>query len=337
MAIDKGTTASGRPAVGKRVVQLQRPGNGWFYLGQNKAGENIWEYRPGSNDAPKQSAPPSGGGGGGGGGGGSASPGLSSYIQEYRLRFRPEGDPPADLLKKAEAGNWSLAYFDQQVRLKDSSYLTSLEAKTLLPDFAKTMKILFPGLANRANQKQLMKSSFYRKAAQWYLRNGVGLQRGGEEALFGWVTNTGRWNKANPYWKDYAANPNIGVQVESNPLVYKTYLQTLRQSFKDMGMELPDDYYRAFFKSRYASKNGISEMQGNLKQIAQQGQSFGWFEGQNLTKEQKKQTIFGGQQQTDLRSRLAKSFGVRRSFLSGDTKGTETTLSNENKLIKPLI
>jgi hypothetical protein len=343
MAVIKGRggVSYAQTAIGTRRAQPKRPSNGWFYLGQNSKGTNIWEFRPGSRDAAVRDAspPPSGGGGGGGGygggGGGAAPKGLSAYVQEYQLRFRTGAKPPPDLLKKAEAGNWSLAYFDQQIRLNDKTYFQSKEAKTVLPEFNRTMKVLFPGLADKDKQKALMQSSFYKKTAAWYLRNGIGLRQGGEEALYGRITNTGTWNKANPYWRDYARNKNIGVVSEANPMLYKSYLTTLQQNFQALGMELPEDYYKTFFRSRYASKSGIPEMQSNLKQIAEQGSSLGWWQGKDMQKSQVKEAAFGGK--PDLRAKMSKAFGVRGSFLSGDQKGFDTQLSQQGKLVKPLI
>ena len=280
----------------------------------------------------------SGGGSSGGGGGSSAGEGLSAYIQEYRLRFNPGGDPPKNLVALAKQNNWSLAYFDQQVRLKDPAYFKSIEARGLLAEFSKTMKVLFPGLAAKGAQAKLMKSPFYRKVALWYLKNGIGMQRGGEEALYSHITSTKQWNRANPEWKTYARNANVGVAVGADPVMFKQLHDALKQSFGDAGVEMPDEYYNSFFRSRYASKSGMNLLSENLKQYAQQGKSFGWMEGREMSGTEQKSLLFGqGPKQADLRSRLAKSFGVRGSFLSGESKGTETTLGQGNKLLKPLL
>jgi hypothetical protein len=309
-----------------------------------KAGKPVL---PGDKPAPNPPAPSgsgggggySGGVGGGGGGGAAAAKGLSGYIQEYRLRFRPGASPPPALLKKAEANNWSLAYFDQQVRLKDKSYFRSIEAKKLIPDFNRTMKMLFPGLSDKAKQGQLMKSSFYKQQAMWYLRNGIGLMgTAGTEVLYGHLTNTNRWNQNNPYYKQYAKNADINVQKESNPLVYKELNAALKQSFKDMGMELPDDYYNAFFKSRYASSSGMKDLADNLSGIVQNKGSLGWFQGSEMDKGQVKTAAFGSNiPATDLRAKMSKAFGVRNSFLSNESKSFDTQLSQQSKLIKPLL
>lgn len=280
----------------------------------------------------------SGGGGGGGGGGGATGKGLSTYIQQYRLKFIPGGKPPADLLKKATDNNWSLAYFDQQVRKDDPHYMRSIEAKKVLPEFAKTMKMLFPGLAKRGTQGQLMQSSFYKRMALWYLKNGVSSAVGGvgAEQLYGHITNTNKWNQANPYYKQYQRNADIAVQGEANPLVYKQLHSALKQSFKDMGMDLPDDYYGSFFKSRYASSEGIKDLATNLNGIAQQSGSLGWFQGQSMDRGQIKTAAFDTEPAgLDLRSKMNKAFGVRNSFLGSEQKGFDTSLSQGGKLVRP--
>lgn len=271
---------------------------------------------------------------------GAANPGLSPYIQDYRLNFFPQGDPPASLLSKAKANNWSIAYWRMQVRMNDPKYWRSMEAKQLLPDFNRTMRILFPGLANKAKQAQLMKSNFYRQQAMWYLKNGIGLQKGaGAEALYGHITQTARWNKANPYWKAYSRNANIGVVSEANPLLYKQYLETLKQSYGALGMtSVPEDYYRTFFRSRYASEEGMKEFGENLKLQYQAGPSMGWFQGQAMDAGQVKSATMGTDQQAqDLRSRLSKAFNVRGSFLSSQQKGFDTAMSKGGNLVNPLI
>jgi len=307
-------------------------------LGYDSSPTNQPELPAPTTPKPAAPAGPSDGGGGGGGGG-AANPGLSPYIQDYRINFFPQGDPPASLLGQAKANNWSIAYWRMQVRLKDPKYWRSVEASQLLPEFNRTMKILFPGLADKARQAQLMKSNFYKQQALWYLRNGIGLQKGaGAESLYGHITQTARWNKANPYWKAYSKNADISVVAEANPMLYKQYLDTVKQSYKALGIEAPDDYYRTFFRSRYASKQGMEEFGANLKQQYQQGSSLGWFQGKAMDTGQVKSATMGTDQQAqDLRSRLSKAFEVRGSFLSGTQKGFDTSMSKGGKLVNPLI
>jgi hypothetical protein len=297
---------------------------------------------PGSQRPTNRPASSGGGGGyggGGGGGGGTAAEGLSPYIQYYRMHYFANGKPPAALLQKAKDNNWSVGYFADRVRREDPNYLKSAEAKVYLTKFTRTMKALFPGLADKQRAAALMKSPFYRKAAVWYLRSGQGTPTGGGiEALYGYVTGTQRWNRANPYWKQYAANRSAAVQEEANPLVYKELQQTLRQSFADAGMQLPDDYYRAFFRSRYASSEGMKGLADNLSNLVQKGSSFAWMEGAPMNKAQTRQQLFGtGKGPTDLRSRLARSFTSRGSFLSNDVTGASSALNQRGQLVKPLL
>jgi hypothetical protein len=247
-------------------------------------------------------------------------------------------NPPADMLKKAEKDNWSLLYWNDQVRANDPHYIRSEEARTYLKTFSTTMRALFPGMADKTKQAALMKTPFYKRTAMWYLKQGLGAKgTPGQERLYSHITNTRRWNQTNPYWRDYARNANPETVLEANPLMYKAHLSELKNSFKEMGMELPDSYYKAFFQSRYANKSGFSQVLENLKGIQQGAASFGWFTGAEPNKNQVKQLAFGGPQQTDLRSRLSKSLGVRNSFLGNEAKSFDTQLSQQGKLVKPLI
>jgi hypothetical protein len=344
MAIDAG---------GKDIYVGNKPpkppkGWTWVIIDHNDSGENVWRLRQG--DGPKVDSGGDGGSSGGssgggygsyGGGGGGASEGLSQYIQWYRLNIIRGGSPPKDLLSKAKAGNWSIAYFAQQVRAKDPAYMRSMEAKSLLlgeNGFNAIMKALFPGLSKRPD---LMKSPFFKNQAKWYLRNGIAFVPGGRSAaqavLFERLTNTKRWKQNNPYWRDYQRNQNIGVQTVANPILYKQYLEGLGTAFKEYGMELPDDFKRAFFRSRYAAKQNFSGLADNLKQLSQQGGSMAWMEGDALARGEQKQLLFGGKQQADLRQRLAKAFTIKGSFLSADQKGPESNLNQQQRLVQPLI
>lgn len=296
--------------------------------------------------------PPSGGGGspsgggnyssGGGsssGGGGGGGAGLSEYIQDYRLKFFKGGKPPAGLLKRAKDNNWRMAYFEQQVRLHDPRYWRSLEARVLLGTFNQTMKVLFPNLADRTKQAQLMKSSFYKQAALWYLKNGIGLTKGGEQLLFNRITNTKPWRAQNPYWKDYIKNRSLDVQATANPLVYKQLQSEMKASFESMGLTtLPEDYYRTFFQSRYASESGFKDMQTNLKTLAEGIGAQTWWQGRPMdTGQIKTAALEAGAPGTELRTRLQRSLGVEKSFKGGGLQPFETALSKQGKLVKPLI
>jgi hypothetical protein len=201
------------------------------------------------------------------------------------------------------------------------------------------MKILFPGLSSRARQQALMQSPFYKKTALWYLRSGAGVRRSGEEELFAKITGTRRWAKNNPYWKLYARNRNVAVAAEANPLLYKQYLEGMKQNFESVGLrDLPDDYYRTFYKSRYASESGLKELQQNLQTYGQAGASYGWFQGKPMdTGQVKTATLDSSAKGQDLRARLGRAFGTRGSFLSGKTPGFESDLDEQRRLVQPTL
>jgi hypothetical protein len=350
MALDKGGAGGDRRGGGGRFGPkrpkpvVSDPLN--FYKGvvsdDRRGGGGRFGSKPKVPLADRPGKPKTSGGGGGyggGGGGGAASEGLSQYIQYYRLNYFPNGNPPAKLLKAAKDNNWSIDYFAQRVRMNDPRYLQSLEAKRLFPDFVRQMKTLFPGFADERKRADLMRSPFFKRTAAWYLRSGVGLSSGGgAEALYSRITGTKRWNKANPYWKDYARNRDTNVQAEQNPVLYRQLLAGLKQSFNDYGMQMPEDYYKAFFKSRYATSEGIKGLSQNVAQLATQGDANRWFAGDDLTGKEKKQQLFGsGPGATELRQRLSQHFGLRANFLSSGPGGPQSGLSRSGKLVKPLL
>lgn len=329
------------------VVSDTKPTTGgpWYYAGKQQNGVNMWTTQApgGGTDDSGDTGGSSGSGSGSSGSSGSGSSGggdegLSDYIQEYRIRFITDGKPTPEMLKKAKDGNWSLAYFDMQVRLHDPNYLKSKEARSLLPGFAQTMKILFPGLSSKTKQAALMKNKFYRQQAVWYLRNGIAMQENGEELLYERITGTRKWNRNNPYWKMYAKNKDATVQAESNPLAYKAHLNAVKNAFESIGMQMSDDYYKQFFKSRYASESGFSDLSDNLKNYAATSGALTWFQGAPVTQQQTKTaTLDSTQQGTDLRARMAKTLGVQSSFFGTDQNAFNTTLDERGKLVKKTL
>lgn len=325
------------------------------YDKNKEQGTNLWQSAAASsaNPAlpgdPADPAPPSDPAPGGSYGGsyGSSSGGSSGgaadtgqqYIEAYRLKFFKGEKPPSDILQKAIANNWSIAYFEQQVRLKDKSYYKSLEARTLLPQFNTTMKVLFPGLSDKTRQAALMKSPLYKRTALWYLKNGVGLLGdAGMEILYNRITGTKQWNRNNPAYRAYAKNKDATVQAELNPLVFKQLEGAMKTAFQQLGMQVDDSYYKQFFRSRYASSTGVRDLADNLSTIASTAGSYSWFQGQaNDDKTVKTAAFNAGKQGTDLRSRMNQAFGVRQSFLKSDARGFGTDVSEQGKLVKTTL
>lgn len=293
----------------------------------------------GSTNPGDGSQQPGGGGGsygygGGGSGSGGAGEGLSGFIQFYRINFFPGGNPPADLLQKAKDNNWTTEYFAQQVRLKDPRYYKSLEAQKILPNFARTMQVLFPGLAN---DKNLMKSPFYKRIAMWYLKNGVGTYgEAGQEMLYAKITGQKRWKQNNPNYRAYSRNANAAVAAEANPLLFKQLESGMRDIFKEQGVEMEEEYYKSFFRSRYATESGINALSQNLKTLSQARPSAQWFQGRDVTTGETAQVLFGGKQQAGLRDRLSRQFNVHAAFVAGEEKGFGTEL-DDDKLKRPTI
>ena len=243
-----------------------------------------------------------GGGSSSGGGGGSSSgggEGLSQYIQAYRLNFFTDGKPPGGMVQRAKDNNWSVAYFIQQVRRNDKNYWKSDEAKTLLPKFSRTMKVLFPGLSDKDRTGELMKSPFYKGVAMWYLKNGVGLQgqrRGTalqpdhqHEAVEARPTPTGSSTRGT------ATSASLRRPTRCST---RQHLDTHEgQPSRSTASELPEDYYRTFFKSRYASSDRHRRAAGRTSRRWRREGRVRLVPGQADGPEQEtKQTIFGGEQ-----------------------------------------
>jgi DNA-binding PadR family transcriptional regulator len=272
----------------------------------------------------------SGGGGGSYSGGGSADKGLSAYIQQYRIMFGRNVSPPDDLLKQAEANNWSMAYWEMQVRLKDKKYYTSDEARKRLIDFKSTMQSLFPGIAKKSHP--MNQSTFYHNMALKYLKEGWNADQ-----LLVNIAKSRAWRKANPDYKAYlAGQAKLGTMAEANPLMFKQYVVSLQNAMAEYGMEMPEDWYKTYFRSRYASKEGFGDFTTNLKNLAQGMTSFALFEGRPVTKQEQEQVLFGGKEQSNLRQKIARAFAVQSSMTAGQPLSSPVSM-DQNRLTQPLI
>jgi len=175
---------------------------------RNKAGVFVGYMltRDKSEDHP--GSPGGGGGsyGGGGYGGGGGNAGLSAYTQAYRLMFdKADAKPPSDLLKRAEAGNWSIAYWNMMVRLKDKAYFKSAEAKTNLAELKNYWRAVLPG------------TKLNRNFARDYLRHGWSATQ-----LQNKISQLPGFQKQYPFWKAFAAaQRSEGAAKLVNPLQYK--------------------------------------------------------------------------------------------------------------------
>lgn len=337
------TTPEGKVATGKPFVPPKRPaGDDWVPIRQwivftnPKTGKKVRQYvvvgwTEGKGSPVKTPTGPGGPGRGGyGGGGGGGDAGLSQYIQRYRIMFGKNVNPPSDLLAKAKANNWSIAYWDMQVRLNDKKYIRSAEAKQRILPFKQTMKSLFPNIADSNHPMQT--SKMYKNLALQYLRQGWN-----SDQLLEAVSNTRAWRRANPQYKQYLkGQAALGTVTEANPLMYKQYVNSLKGAFAEYGMEMPTEYLRSFFRSRYASKAGFGDFSSNLKNLAQGASAFGTWEGTPLNPQQTKDVLFGGKEQSDLRQRISRAFQVEQSMAGSQVRAPEISL-DQKRLTQPLL
>jgi hypothetical protein len=134
------------------------------------------------------------------------------------------------------------------------------------------------------------------------------------------------------------ANRDTGVIGEQNPVVYKQLMEEMKNQFVSKGMDLGDDFYKSFVKSRYASTAGFKDLVNNLDRIAAEGSSMSWFQGTPLSREQFKTAAFNAKAKgKDLRTRFDKAFGVRSSFLASDQEDPSLTRNVRGQLTNPLM
>ena len=262
-----------------------------------------------------------------------AKPGLSTYTQAYRLMFGRNVRPPRALLKQAKDGKWSISYFQMQVRLRDKNYINSLEAKRRLvgeKGFRETMKVAFPELID---EKRLMKTKFYKRLALNFLRHGWT-----QEDLLRKVAVNRRFLRQNPEYRAYVRGQAALGETQINPLVFRQHQEALKSAFGAYGLDMGDDYYKTFFKSRYASQGGLQTLQQNLKDIAESRGAQEWFQGRAVDAGQiKTAALEAGTSGTDLRARFQRSLGTQKSFVGAEQRSFETQLSKQGKLVRPLI
>jgi hypothetical protein len=244
--------------------------------------------------------------------------------------FKKNVNPPAALLAAAKKGNWSIAYWDMQVRMKDKKYITSAEARARIIPFKKTMQSLFPGIAKKGNP--MRQSNFYKQMALKYLRQGWNT-----DSLLENIATSRAWKRANPQYKQYlAGQAALGTSTETNPLMYKQYVNSLKGAFAEYGMDMPTDYLRSYFRSRYASKSGFNDFATNLQNLAQGAGSYNLWAGAPMQQGQTKQVLFGGKQQSDLRRQLSRAFAVEQSMANRNVQGPEISL-DQKRLTQPLL
>ena len=259
-------------------LKLKPAAKGYDWLPiRNKAGKTVgWKYvRDKSED--KGGGPASsntGGGGGGGYGYPSAPKGLSAYIQAYRGMFDSTSvNPPKDLLKKAEKGNWSIAYWNMQVRLNDKNYLKSAEAKKNLAELVVYWRAVLPG------------TKVNRSFANEYLRHGWSATQ-----LQNKIMQLPNAKKQYPFWAAFLkAQRAQGAAKLTNPQAYKAYAAGFADVYKQAGQEAPQGYEKLFFRSGLSDEEFVK----NYAMLAQTKNAAQWDVG-GLSEQQKQAGLFDG-------------------------------------------
>ncbi|MDD5518645.1 MAG: hypothetical protein PHV98_04765 [Candidatus Omnitrophica bacterium] len=260
---------------------------------------------------------PSGGGGGGsysyggGGGGGSAKAGLSAYIQQYRLMFDDAGaKPPADLLKRAEAGNWSMAYFKMMVRLQDKAYFRSAEAKQRLAELNSYWKAVLPG------------TKLNRNFAKDYLRHGWTATQ-----LQNQISQLPAFKKQYPFWQAFMkAQRQQGTAKAINPLQYKAYAKSFADVYKQAGVGAPEGYERLFFRSGLTDEEFVR----NYSMLAETRNAAQWDVG-GLTEQQQRAGLFDQKGASQVRGLLQQALNKQQRFMQVQT--SPYRLAEENSTL----
>jgi len=269
----------------------------------------------GKGNAPKdlrQSSTSTGGSsGGGGGGGGSAKAGLSAYIQQYRLMFDDAGaKPPADLLKRAEAGNWSMAYFKMMVRLQDKAYFRSAEAKQRLAELNSYWKAVLPG------------TKLNRNFAKDYLRHGWTATQ-----LQNQISQLPAFKKQYPFWQAFMkAQRQQGTAKAINPLQYKAYAKSFADVYKQAGVGAPEGYERLFFRSGLTDEEFVR----NYSMLAETRNAAQWDVG-GLTEQQQRAGLFDQKGASQVRGLLQQALNKQQRFMQVQT--SPYRLAEENSTL----
>jgi hypothetical protein len=218
--------------------------------------------------------------------------------------------PPSDLLKKAEAGNWSIAYWKMMVRLNDPKYFKSAEAKQNLAELRSYWKAVLPG------------TKLNKQFAKDYLRHGWSATQ-----LQNKISQLPGFKKQYPFWKAFsAAQRAAGTAKQVNPLVYKQYLKGFEDVYKQSGGKVPQGYEKLFFKS------GITddEFMQNYSVLAQTAAASRWDVG-GLTQQQQKSELFNGKGANQVRGLLQIALNKQQGYMKA--AGSQFRISEDNNLL----
>ena len=250
----------------------------------------------------------------GGSGGGNA--GLSSYTQAYRIMFdNGSAKPPSDLLKRAEAGNWSVAYWNMMVRLNDKAYFKSAEAKKNLSELKSYWSAVLPGVK--------LNKSFARD----YLRHGWSATQ-----LQNQISQLPSFRKQYPFWKAFQQAQRVaGTAKNIDPLAYKQYQKGFADVWKQAGGAAPQGYEKLFFKSGITDEEFVQ----NYQALAAGTPSATWDVG-GVTEHQKKAELFNGKGASQVRGLLQIALNKQAGYMQSRINPFQIQTEDETVKLKGL-
>jgi hypothetical protein len=226
--------------------------------------------------------------------GGSTRNSQDPYVQRYRLLFGSNVAPNMNLVRQAVSGNWSGAYFDMQVRLKDPKYFRSQEAKQRTLQFSEYWKAVLPGAK--------MNKGLLRR----YLRGSWN-----EDQLQQQMMKLPSFMRSYKFYNQYAAaQRKAGLAAGVNPLAYKQAQETFRNAYKQYGIDVPQGYEKLFFKSGITDDEFIN----NLSMINQTAPAAQWDVG-GITEQQKQAGLFNGRGANQIRGLLQTALNKQQGYM----------------------
>jgi hypothetical protein len=218
---------------------------------------------------------------------------TKSYVQLYRLLFGGNVKPNMSLIREAVANNWSGSYFKMQVRLRDKNYFKSQEAKARAVDFQDYWKAVFPGAkVNRKVMRQYLRSSWTQGQLEQQL------------------TKLPAFRKQYKFYNQFAsAQREAGAAKNVDPLVYRKWMSTFNDAYKQLGMPAPEGYLRQFFRSGISDQEFIS----NLGEYTKSASAAQWDIG-GLDQKQQANVLFSGRGSVALRSQLQQALNKQQRY-----------------------
>jgi hypothetical protein len=255
-------------------------------------------------------------GGGGYGGSSGASAGLSAYTQAYRIMFdNGTAKPPAALLQKAEAGNWSVAYWNMMVRLTDKAYFKSAEARQNLAELRTYWGAVLPGVK--------LNKSFARD----YLRHGWSATQ-----LQNQISQLPNFKKQYPFWRVFQqAQRAAGTAKNIDPLAYKQYQKGFADVWKQAGGVTPQGYEKLFFKSGITDDEFVQ----NYQALASGTPSATWDVG-GVTEQQKQAELFNGKGASQVRGLLQIALNKQAGYMKSRINPFQIQTEDETVKLKGL-